>query len=350
MGIDNQLVMDKKNKYGMFFFVIGIVIISAMLYNLGWTALVVNLRKVGFWIFLIIASRLLMYPLNTMSWRTLSYLTPEEKKKVSWLRMFRLTISGYAINYITPVMALGGEPYRIMAMQKDLGTKRATSSVLNYAMMHILSHFVFWIIGFWLLIFFEHNKAPQFVFVGSLVFIAISIIAILYIIKAYKKGIIVSFFNLLLKIPLLKKFIQKKMTAEFTQNLADTDKQFTDLYNYHRKAFYKALFYETLSRILSCVEILVILRAVGIGINIIDSIIINTETSLIANIGFVFPMQVGIREGGLTFALKSIGLAANMGVFVGIITRISELAWIIIGVGMIKIKRFGQHKYDGEER
>lgn len=338
--------MDKKNKYGMFFFAVGIIIIGIMLYNLGWTALAENLRKVGFWIFLIIASRLLMYPLNTMSWRTLSYLTDEEKKRVSWLRMFRLTISGYAINYITPVMALGGEPYRIMAMKKDLGTKRAASSVLNYAMMHILSHFVFWIIGFFLLIFFEYDRAPEFVFIGSLVFIGVSIIAILYIIKAYKKGIIVSFFNLLLRIPVLKGFIRKKMTEEFKQNLADTDRQFTDLYNSHRKAFYKALFYETASRILSCAEILLILRAVGIGINIIDAIIINTETSLIANIGFFFPMQVGIREGGLTFALNSIGIAASMGVFVGIVTRISELAWIIIGVLMIKVKRFGQHEYD----
>ncbi len=335
--------MDKKSKYGMFFFVVGIVIIAIMLYNLGWNVLVENLRKVGFWIFLIVATRLLVYPLNTMSWRTLSYLTPEEKKKVSWLRMFRLTISGYAINYITPVMALGGEPYRIMAMKDDLGTKRATSSVLNYAMMHILSHFVFWIIGFLLLIFFAYDRTPRFVFVASLVFIGISIIAIIYIIKAYKKGIIVGFFKFLCRVPLLKRFVKKKMTKEFQQTLSDTDKQFTDLFNLHRKEFYKALFYETLSRIFSCLEILVILRAVGVGIDMIDSIIINTETSLIANIVFVFPMQVGIREGGLTFALNSIGLAASMGVFVGMVTRITELAWIIIGVIMIKVKRFGKN-------
>lgn len=335
--------MDKKNKYGMFFFVVGIIIIVIMLYNLGWNVLVENLRKVGFWIFLIVATRLLVYPLNTMSWRTLSYLTLEEKKKVSWLRMFRLTISGYAINYITPVMALGGEPYRIMAMKDDLGTKRATSSVLNYAMMHILSHFVFWIIGFLLLIFFAYDRTPRFVFVASLVFIGISIIAIIYIIKAYKKGIIVGFFKFLCRVPLLKRFVKKKMTAEFQQSLSDTDKQFTDLFNLHRKEFYKALFYETLSRIFSCLEILVILRAVGVGIDMIDSIIINTETSLIANIVFVFPMQVGIREGGLTFALNSIGLVASMGVFVGMVTRITELAWIIIGVIMIKVKRFGKN-------
>lgn len=338
--------MTKANRVGTIFFVIGIIIIAIMLYNLGWRALVDNLYRIGPAIFLIIATRLLVYPLNTCSWRTLSYLTKEERQKVSWLRMFRLTISGYAINYITPVMALGGEPYRIMAMKHDLGTQRATTSVLNYAMMHILSHFFFWIIGFIILIIFEYHTAPRYIFISSVVFIFISIIAIIYIIKAYRKGIVVGFFRFLQKIPILKKWIIKKMTDEFKRTLSDTDKQFTDLYNFHRKEFYQALILETLSRIMSCVEILVILWAVGYSINLIEAIIINTETTLIANIGFVFPMQVGVREGGLTVALSAVGLPIKLGVFVGIITRISELAWIIIGVGMIKLKRLGRHEYN----
>lgn len=335
--------MNKKNKIGLFFFCLGIIIILMMLYDLGWTVLVENLRRVGFWIFLIIASRLLIYPLNTMSWRTLSYLTKEERKRISWLRMFRLTISGYAINYITPVMALGGEPYRIMAMKKDLGVKRATSTVLNYAMMHILSHFIFWIIGFLLLLFFDSYKTPQIVFISSLAFIGVSLLAILYIIKAYKKGMIVSFFKFICLIPILGRIIKKKMTEDLKKILKDTDKQFTNLYNHHRNGFYKALFYETLSRILSCVEILLILWSIGIHIDIIDAVIIVTLTSLIANIGFVFPMQVGIREGALAFALGCVGVVSSMGIVVGIITRINELIWIVIGMVMIKVKRFGKH-------
>ncbi len=334
----------KKSKVGMIFFIIGIVIIAIMLYNLGWTALITNLRKVGWWMPLIIASRLLMYPLNTMSWRKLSYLTKEEKEKLSWLRMFRLTISGYAINYITPVMALGGEPYRIMQTKDDLGTKRATSSVLNYAMMHILSHFFFWICGFLLLIFFDYNKTPRAVFIASLVFILLSLLAIIFIIKAYKKGIIVSFFRFVCRIPFLGKFVKRKMTEEFKSSLIDTDKKFTDLYNHHRKEFFVALFYETLSRILSCVEFLLILWAVGQHIDMIDAIIIVTLTTLISNIAFVFPMQVGIREGALAVALKCVGVAGSLGIVVGIVARISELTWITIGMLMIKVKRFGKHK------
>ncbi len=338
--------MNRKNSYTMFFFIVGLIIIAVMLYNLGWNALVLNLKRIGPAIIVIILTRLLVYPLNACAWRTLSYLTPQEKKKLSWLRMFRLTISGYAINYITPVMALGGEPYRIMAIKQELGTKKATSSVLTYAMMHILSHFCFWIIGFLLLIFFLYDTCARFIFISSIIFIAISVVAIIYIIKGYKKGVIVGFFNFLLKIPFLKKWVRKKMTPEFVNSIHEIDKQFTDLYNYHKGAFYKSLVLETSSRIFSCAEILVTLWAVGYSISMIDAIIVSTQSALISNIAFFFPMQVGVREGALTVALGSIGLPKNLGVFVGIITRITELFWIIIGIVLIKMKRFKSKQND----
>lgn len=334
----------KKRQFEILFFVLGVIIIGVMLYNLGWHDLLMNLRKVGWAILLVIGTRLLVYPLNTLSWRSITFYSKQERKQVSFLRMFRITISGYAINYITPVMALGGEPYRILALKKDLGVKKATSSVLTYAMMHILSHFIFWIIGFLLFIIFFYNKAPHFIYWTSVVFIFISMIAISFIIKGYKNGIVVGFFKFLEKIPYLRNYVKKKITEEFKHNIVEIDTQMTELFNNHRSSFFLGLFYETLSRIVSCLEILVILYSIGVGIDILDSIIINAETTLLANIMFVFPMQVGIREGGLTFALMSLGLNKNLGVFTGIVLRISELAWIIIGIGMIKVKRFGKHE------
>lgn len=341
----------KKKQISILLFIIGIIIIIVMIYNLGWKEIVNDIKNVGWWIIPIVLSRLLMYPLNTLSWRKVTFFGEGEEQKVSFLRMFRLTISGYAINYITPVMALGGEPYRIMAMKKYIGTKRATSSVLTYAMMHILSHFVFWIIGFLLVFVYflstdlELNPFREIVLICGGVFILISIIAIAFIIRVYKHGVIIRFISLLKRIPFVKNIINRKLTEEKLLSVQETDKQFTDLFNNHRKSFYVSLFYETLSRIMSCVEIMLVMWAV-VGINsvsFIGAIIINTLTSLIANIVFIFPMQVGIREGGLSAALAFIGPYGKLGVFVGMILRISELLWIIIGMGMIKIKRFNRN-------
>ena len=127
------------------------------------------------------------------------------------------------------------------------------------------------------------------------------------------------------------------MTEEFCRNLQEIDEQIQDLYFNHRSRFFKSLVLETLSRIVGCLEILFIMQAINIDVNLLQAIIISTGTSLFANLIFFSPMQLGTKEGGLILALKSIGLPARNGVYIGLAMRISELFWIIIGVILIKL-------------
>lgn len=57
------------------------------------------------------------------------------------------------------------------------------------------------------------------------------------------------------------------------------------------------------------------------------------------NILFFFPMQMGAREGGLAIIIKILGYPGGLGlgVFSSFFTRIRELVWIFIGVGLVKI-------------
>lgn len=331
-------------KYSILFYILGVAAILIMIYNLGWATLIDNLKKTSWFFIPIVLLRLVIYPINMKAWQYVSFYNKEERKQVPMLKMFQMTISGYAINYLTPVMALGGEPYRIMAMKKYVGGKKATSSVLMYAIMHILSHFVFWTIGCILIL--SYTRASHMVNIIAAIFIFISLICILFITRAYKHGVVVSFFRFAQKIPFLKGYVKKKMTDEFCANIKEVDSQIRDLYQNHRSCFYKSLTLETLSRFVGCFELLFIFFAIGVGSNLsvaetlIIPIIISAETTLFANLLFFAPMQLGTREGGLILALKSIGLPSKEGVFMGIVMRISELIWIIIGMLLIRLTTF----------
>lgn len=69
------------------------------------------------------------------------------------------------------------------------------------------------------------------------------------------------------------------------------------------------------------------------------SFIILAFTSLFANILGFMPMQVGGREGGFVMSVVQLGLNAEIGIFIGIICRIRELFWIIIGLILMKINK-----------
>mgnify|MGYP003499338271 FL=1 len=323
-----------KKRYELIFLAIGLVAVAAMVWSIGLNEIVANIKQTSWWFVAIVAVRLLVYPLNTVAWKAVIPQDNGSDAKISFAKLLKLTISGYAINYITPVMALGGEPYRILRLKEYVGLKKATSSVLMYAIMHVLSHFVFWILGFVLILLYP--KTNSSIKIISACFILLCILASFFIAKFFKSGIAFSFFNTLKKIPIVGKWARKKMTTEYCDGLQQIDFQIQDLYFNHKNRFFRSLVTETASRIAGCLEILLIMQAIGMEVNLLEAIIVSTGTSLFANILFFSPMQLGTKEGGLILALKSLGMEAANGVYIGLAMRISELFWIIVGVVMIK--------------
>ena len=63
--------------------------------------------------------------------------------KIPYWRVYKYTVTGFALNATTPVGLMGGEPYRIMELAPYVGVEKATSSVILYVMMHIFLTFVF---------------------------------------------------------------------------------------------------------------------------------------------------------------------------------------------------------------
>lgn len=257
------------------------------------------------------------YFLNTISFhQVISCYTSDQTSLIGWVETLQFTIGGYALNYVTPFGLLGGEPWRIYQLRKTMDKSSANSAVTYYAMLHVLSHILFWMIGvaFGFSLFevsFETVETNVCVIVG--VFVLLLVLLLVAYRAAVKKGWIGSV---------------KQLLKE------------------HPTIFCQALLLELSSRMVNVVEYWLLMRFVfpdGVLGSYTSAYLVVAFSSLFANLLFFSPMQMGTREGGIFLALQALVPSETellpIAVSISFATRIREIIWILIGLLIVKRKK-----------
>ena len=297
-----------KQRLNNLFFFLGIAAIVVMLltFDVSFVELWDHLCHAGYWLIPIVGVWIFVYALNALAWKATIEGNIGGKMPVSFWRLYRLTITGYALNYATPVGGLGGEPYRIMELSKDIDKQHATSSVILYAMMHFFAHFWFWFISIFIIVVF----CLFFFYLFS---------------RGYKNGLVKYVLGVVANIPGCKKWTLR-FWARHSEAIENIDKQIAALHHQDKGAFYKSLLLEYFSRVVQSSEVMFMLLLFGIDcgggwdgltLTFLHSVLIVAFTTLFANLIGFLPMQLGVQEGGFV---------------------VREIIWIAIGMALMKWK------------
>ncbi len=319
------------------FFLFGVVSIMLMIFgfDLSIEAITDNLLRAGWWFVWACVLWVVVYMINTISWHTIIH-DGTTQSRVSYWRIFKFTVSGFALNAVTPVGLMGGEPYRIMELKEYVGVEKATSSTLLYTMMHIFSHFWFWLFSVALYIIIYGSTLNLGMGALLLTTVVVCTTAIYFFMKGYRSGFTYSALRTLSRLPLVGKWANRLCT-EKRDSLQQIDQQIALLHQARRPTFYTALRCEFFARVLSSVELMIFLHLFGIHASLWDAVLMLGFTSLFANALFFLPMQLGAREGGFAMAASGLSLTAGIGVSMALLIRLRELACIALGLILIKI-------------
>lgn len=307
------------------FFLFGLGAFIYLISRFGLDQIVANIGRAGWSLLYIIGVWFVIYILNALAWR---FVLGESAKKISFPQLFMVTVSGFVINYVTPVIALGGEPYKIKALSGRFGVQQSLSAVVLYRMVHLLGHMLLLFTGIVLALVFLNLPTAV---VATLILAGTVVAAIVFItLMGHRDGIFERLHRLLQKLPFLRRLVGR--VVRYRDEVRAMDDALTDVYRHRRDRFYLAVGLEFLSRVCMGFEVFLILYGIGIPVSMVSAMFLYITYSMIINILFFIPLNLGAREGGLALGLESLALAPLLGVYLGVVMRIREFVWIMIGL------------------
>ncbi len=307
------------------FFLFGLAAFIYLVARFGLDQIGTNIVRAGWSLLYIVGVWFVIYILNTLAWKT---LLGDSGKRISFPQLFMVTVSGFVINYVTPVIALGGEPYKVKALAGTFGTQQSLSAVVLYRMVHLLGHMFLLLAGIVLALAFLGLPVP---IVIALMVSGVVIVGLIFItLNGHRDGIFERLHNLIPKVPFLKRSAER--FDRYRVQVREMDEVLTSVYHRRRDKFYTAVALEFLSRACMGIEVYFILNGIGIHATIVTAIFLYVVYSVVINVLFFIPLNLGAREGALALGLGTLALPPLLGVYLGVVMRIREFIWIMLGL------------------
>jgi uncharacterized protein (TIRG00374 family) len=312
-------------KTEIIFLLVGCVIFGILVYKFGVDVILDNILRLGWGILLLVGIYLVVYLLNAIAWWI---ILDRDTEHLRFPYVFSVIVTGFAINYITPMVNLGGEPYKTYELAKKIPARDSASSVILYTMLHMLSHVFVWLTAIVL----AYVYIPHTPLYLSLLTLTAATLLLLtaFIFSRHREGIFEKLLRRLEKIRFLHKLTIKIKTKE--EALLHIDAYIVRFYRERRSRFYASLGIEYLSRVIQAFEVYLMFQLVHVDVGLLDAFYIFAASSLVTNVIFFFPFELGVKEGGLIFILQQLALSPALSVYIGVVSRIREFFWILIGL------------------
>lgn len=306
------------------FFSVGVIALTILIARSDPAQLLADIRQAGWAVPAVVSVYGIVYVLNTIAWR----LTMIEQPRLSFRRAYSINVAAFSINYLTPFASIGGEPYKIVAASQWMGLSNATASALNFRLVHMQAHALIFLTGVALAFFWLPRTAIGLPLLILLALVLIILNALLF--ALHREGMVERLFDLLGRIPVLRRLAVKLEPKRAA--LIEIDRQLIAFHGAHPVRYYGSLAAEYGARVFSMLEFYIIARAMGTPVGFGTAFLIGGFSSLVVNLFFFMPFNVGSKEGGLFIIFAALGLPPRLGVAAAVLSRLREISWIAMGL------------------
>ncbi len=312
----------RKNAIHLILTLLGAALLAWMIRKIGLGVLVHNLVAFGF------ANTVMLIVIYTLAqtafcaaWHVILLCY---QSSFGFWETFRAYAAGDALNMTIPSANLAGEPVKILLIRDKLAKEPALASITVYKFADFISMTVFLLFG-WTLQFFFYSLPVAWNVGGGV--IAGGMTAGCFLLYALqKKGIYHPTGKFLQKIGLGNWMMHQVESAHFV------DHGIREFYIHHPAKFWQGVFYNFLAWFGGVFEIMIFMKLSGLPASFPAAITIETFSLFINNVTFFVPARIGVGEGGRALLFSALGYPTAAGLSYGIVRRVRELTWVLIGL------------------
>jgi uncharacterized protein (TIRG00374 family) len=305
---------------------IGLVLFGFFLWWMGPEAVILIVENL-MWRYLALFFLLSITPFIfvTLRWQV---ILRGYKKKIRFWTLFKNTIAGYAVSYVTPSARVGGEPLRAYMLKKEsnVDLRTGSASIIMDRFVDLFGSVFFGIVGAILFL-----SIPNIAFSLKLILVAmllslLGILTIFYYRTVTGKGSFSSLYNLfrLYKISRFENLVEA---------IEDMEKKMRRFFMKHKKKFLLSLLIYFIQVIFMTLEIKFLLLSFGVNASLLMIIFALNVFGLVGLIPV--PAALGFLEAGESGLFQLLYGNGVIGVALSLILRVKYVIYVAAGFSII---------------
>jgi glycosyltransferase 2 family protein len=302
--------------------IIGIALLSVLIWKIGADELWKELARLGWGLVPLIGIEGVADFFHTLGWR---HCLTGEQRNLSLFRLYRIRLSGYSINYLTPTASLGGEVTKgTLLTMNSSGTKAATGVIIG-KLAYTLAQLLFVALGSILTL--MEVSLPAGIWPALLIssgLLASGVMGFLLVQKYGKLGALLRWLS--------GRNVAVNILRKASHHITEVDDELRLFYKNRPWDLPFAMLWHTVGMSCGIVQSWYFLYLLTDNVSLAVAAGIWFLGSWFDLLTFAIPLGIGVQEGTRVIALKALGFDLVLGLAYGVTLRLEQLFWAGCGL------------------
>lgn len=303
---------------------LGTALLVGLLWTIGPRELLHELGALGWGLIPFVLGEGTAEMIHTLGWRR---CLSGPARSISWFSLYRIRMAGYAINYLTPTAALGGEVTKTALLTSKCPGSQAVSGVLIGKVCFSFAHVLFVALGSLVIVSTIRLAKPIWVsLLLSGAFVAAGIFTFILLQKHGKLGAVTRW--------LAARRIGGRTLEKAASQLTAVDEELLAFYRDRPGDMCQAVCWHLVGYSIGIFQTWLFLYLVHPPASFSVAAAIWFLGMWFDLLTFAVPMNLGSLEGSRILLLKLFGYGPALGMAYGLAIRLAQIIWSSVGLAI----------------